>query len=437
MSLPLMFALAFPVEAPPGESVFAIEIPAEAYATVTRPDLRDIAVVDANGVAQTISLMQPAPPRLAPPAAIALPEPIAVPAGIPGRNERFDLHITRDETGRLTRLDLGSGDAAADGGNREWLLDAGPAAADGYSGLRVALAEDAGDFRTLLTVRGSDDLVEWTEVATALPLLRVSADGQRIERLDLRFAPVNFRYLGLGVAPGAPPLPPPASLSALREAETSDDAERALRLTGRPTRDAAGREGLGFEYSSPGPLPVTRIGVRLTETNAVREFTLTQQSGDVELEVMSGTAWQFDVRGLSLDPPDRDVDLPGVGPLRLELRQSAATPDLVFHYVPARVVVVASGPPPYRLLAGSGRHRAEFVPMDDALAGLRAARGMAWMPPVVKAGPGTTLGGPAALAAVQPVDRGRLALWAVLGLGAVLVGGLAWRALKGGAASTG
>lgn len=56
------FALAFPIDAPADAPVFAIELPAEAYATLTTSDLADLVVVDAQGREQPISLHRPPPP---------------------------------------------------------------------------------------------------------------------------------------------------------------------------------------------------------------------------------------------------------------------------------------------------------------------------------------------------------------------------------------
>lgn len=435
MSLPLMFALAFPIEPPTGESVFAVEIPAEAYATLTTGELRDLVVVDAQGRPQAISLQRPglqrlglqrpAPLRAEAPQAIALPLPLAMPTQATDSPQGLELHLSQDGEGRVARLDLSTAAPTASAAEPEWLLDLAAAADPGYDGLRIVPAADSGDLRVLVDLRGSDDLVTWSPIAEALPLLRVSDGSRTVERLDLRFPRTRFRHVALSPSAGSMPFPRLAGLSALRQGDWQPPEQRLLTLKAVEA-DAAGTR---FTYAAPGPLPVTRIAVRVTEPNAVHEFTLTQGSGDAAMTVLSSTAWQFDVGGRALSSPPQDAGLPGLGPLHLETRRPARAPEIELHYSPAQVVVVASGQPPYRLLAGSAGFRNDPVPMGDALGGIRAIRGADWAPPVARLGPAQASGGRSALEPASPLDRGRMALWAVLGLGVLLVGGVAWRLL--------
>jgi hypothetical protein len=426
MSLTLMFALAFPIEPPVGESVFAVEIPAAAYATLTTGDLRDLAVVDAQGRPQTISLLRPAPRRAEAPQAIPLPLPLALPPEAREAAGGLQLHLSQDSEGRVAHLDLSSGGPARTPAGEEWLLDLAAASEPGYDGLRVEPVADSGDFRVLVDLRGSDDLVTWSPIAEALPLLRVSDGGRTVERLDLRFPRSRFRHLALNPSTGSAPLPRLVGLAALRQGDWQPPAERLLTLEA----SAGDAPGMRFTYAAPGPLPVTRVAVRVAEPNAVHEFTLRQGSGEDAILVLSGTAWQFDVGGRPLRSPPQDLGLPGLGALHLALRHPAQAPGIELHYVPEQVVVVASGQPPYRLLAGSAGFRNAPVPMGDALAGLRAIRGADWVPPVADLGPAQTAAGAAALEPVRAIDRGRMALWGALGLGVLLVGGLAWRLLR-------
>jgi hypothetical protein len=117
-----------------------------------------------------------------------------------------------------------------------------------------------------------------------------------------------------------------------------------------------------------------------------------------------------------------------MGPLRIQLSQRAPPPSLVLGYAPDRVIVMANGTPPFRMLAGSARRRQAPVGMDDTLEAIRRRQGAEWQPPLARVGAAQTLAGAAALA--PPTDLGRWGLWAVLGLGALVVGGLAGRLLR-------
>jgi hypothetical protein len=423
------FALAFPIEAPTGEPLFAIELPSEAYATLSTPDLRDLVVLDGQGREQAISLHRPPPPP--PPVAprlIPLPLPIAVPGNASESPGTLELHVRRDAEGRLGAVDLRSVDAAGSDASQEWLIDVGDAARDGLDGLRLAPSE-AADFRTLVDIRGSDNLVRWETLQTALPVLRASSGGRTIERLDLRFARTTHRYLSLQPSPGSPALPGLGTLAGLRRGEAEPAPLSTVILEPRAVSD----DGRIIDYGRPGPLPVQRVEVRLADGDGILGFQLEQQVGERWQALAVDSAWTLSIGGETLRAAPLSVGLTGTGPLRLQLAQTAPPPRLVLGYAPDRVVVLASGPPPFRLLVGSARQRRASVPMGDTLAAVRARQGEDWQPPLARLGPSQALAGRTAL---EPrADPGRLGLWLVLGLGALMVGGVAWRLLKAPAAS--
>ncbi len=419
------FALAFPITAPAGEPVFAIELPAEAYATLTTADLADLVVVDAQGQEQPISLQRPPPPTPPKtPDAFALPLPVPVPrdaSAIPGR---LALHVRRNADGRLDVLDVQANDGLpSDKGSTEWLVDLGDAARQGIDGLRLTPDGEA-DFRTRVDVRGSNDLVTWQALDAALPVLRASSGARRIERLDLRFARTTLRYLALRPADGAPALPDLASLHALRtrEAESAPLASVVLEAAG------VSADGLTVDYASPGPLPAQQAEIQLPEGDGIVEFRLDERIDERWQAIASGTAWRVALDGEPLEAAPIPLWRQGIGALRLELSRAMPAPRLVLRYAPDRVIVMAQGEPPFRLLAGSATQRRQPVAMDEALAAIRQRQGEAWQPPRAAVGPGRSLAGAAAL--VPRADPGQRWLWAVLALGAILVAGLAGRLLS-------
>jgi hypothetical protein len=419
------FALAFPIDAPADAPVFAFELPAEAYSTLTTQDLADLVVVDAQGREQPISLHRPPPP--APPQApeaFALPLPIAVPGDAASMPGALELHVRRDAEGTLSVLDLRSVDGVANGSApAEWLIDVGAEARRGLDGLRLRPQSDA-DFRTLVDIRGSDDLVHWEELQSALPVLRASSDGRRIERLDLRFARTTHRYLALRPVAGESALPAVVALEGLRrrEAEPAPLASRVLEAV------AVSEDGLSVDFARFGPLPVQQAEVRLGNGDGILEYRIEEQVGERWQTVASGKAWRLSIGGETLEAAPTPLWRSGMGPLRIQLAQPARPPSLVLGYAPDRVIVMANGTPPFRLLAGSASRRQASVGMDDTLAAIRRRQGADWQPPLAGVGAARTLAGAEAL--VPPTDVGRWGLWAVLGLGALIVGGLAVRLLR-------
>lgn len=419
------FALVFPIDAPVDAPVFAIELPSEAYATLTTPDLADLVVVDALGREQPISVQRvPPPSQPAAPEALPLPLPIAMPGDASAVPGGLDLYLQRDADGRLVALDLRSKDrATAADVPAGWLVDVGDASRDGIDGLRLTPRSDH-DFQTLVDIRASDDLVHWQDLQSALPLLRASGQGRRIERLDLRFPRSTYRYLMLRPVAGEAALPDVAVLNGLRrrEAELPRLAQRVLEpLT-------VSDDGQIVDFPTFGPLPVQEATVRLADGDGILEYRLEERVGERWQAVSSGTAWRLSIGGERLEAAPQPLWRRGTGRLRLHLSQPAPAPSLVLGYAPDRVVVMANGTPPFRLLAGSALARRSAVPLGDPLAAVRQRKGEEWQPPLAAVGPPQALAGAAALK--PPADPGRWALWALLGLGAMLVGALALRLLR-------
>lgn len=425
MSLPLLFALAFPVEAPPEEPVFTLEVPAAAYATMTRADLSDLAVVDATGKPMPIALQWPSAPPSNEVTLIPLPAPIVLGGTAEARGDALHLAVQRDAQGRLQRVELSQAAPEAEAAPTAW-IEAEAARNPGYDGLRIAPKGDA-DFQTRVDIRGSDDLLSWQPVASALPLLRISDGERRIERLELRFPTTRYRYLVLRPTDAGGTLPPIEGLVALRETAA---AARVLALELTP-RDG-GRENAPWRFDSPGPLPVISVGVELPATNTTARFELSRSDGSTWTPVVSGTTWRLEVEGRPVFAEPLRAGLPDGDGLGLVLQPATnAPPRLVLRYTPHQVVVIASGQPPYTLMAGSGSYRDVGAPVQEALDGLRRVRDADWVPPLAQVGPPRATGVEQALTPASGIDPGRFALWAVLGLGALGVGGVALRLLRG------
>ena len=99
----------------------------------------------------------------------------------------------------------------------------------------------------------------------------------------------------------------------------------------------------------------------------------------------------------------------------------AQPPRLKLSYRPDRFVLLAQGPAPYRLFAGSARTARPDYPVSAALAAAGASRPDGWTPPVATLGAGEVAAGDAVLGADRGPAYRRWALWAVLAIGAALV----------------
>lgn len=415
------FARAFPVEDVGEAPVFAIELTPEVYATLTRHDRSDLAVVDATGRRLAISLGSP-PPTPSEPQRFALPLPqaLALSGTASPPEDRLAVQV-RDGERRSVDLRI---DAAPSAPEIQWLVDAGETGQEGIDALVFSVPESAGDFRLSLAVHGSDDLVRWQLLEPAAPLLRVGQGEGRIQRLEVTLPHSRYRHLALQPLGGAA-LPAIEALHALRRDPASPP--RRLHLLDAV---ASSEDGRRLQYPAPGPLPVVAVEPRLEERNAVNGFRLEQGQGAQAYPLLQGSAWRLELEGGPLYSGPFPAVLGGDGPLTLVFEAPARAPRLGLWYHPERLLVLASGAPPYRLLAGSGSERSRFEGTEEALAMLKATQAPGWEPPLARLGPGVVAGGSAALAPPAPDTGGRWVLWAVLVLGAVAVAGASWRVLR-------
>lgn len=434
------FAWQWPIATAGDEGAHTLALDEPVYARITRTDLRDLAVFNADG--QPVPFA-PLPWRQTSQDTRTQLNWLRLPASADGDGdgESLSLRIERDADGTLRDLQLDSTGAVASTASTDLLIDLGDQP-DPVSSLRVTLADDAAlpvDLR--VHVLASNDLSSWRPLADEQALMAIVDNGLRIERLRLDFAPSHERYLRLALAPGGD-WPALARIEQERLELGTDQGERkVVEIEGRAV---AGEPGL-FEYTSPGPLPVTRIDVALASGNTVAGVQVQSRDEAVEAPgpraadpppvhwspVAEFTAFRLgagtaEVRHLPVD----------TGLVRDRLWRVRTTPALAqaptlrLSYHPDRFVLLAQGAAPYRLLAGSVRAVRPDYPVQAALAAVGASHPAGWTPPLATLGEGVPAAGESALRSDRGPDYRRWMLWSVLAIGAILVLVVSLRVLR-------
>ena len=412
------FAWQWPITLDGDQGAYRLVLDESVYARLARDDLRDLAVFNAQSqlvpfaplaYAQTVR-EQHTPLRW-----------LRVAAPAAGQGNTFSLRLERDSNGRVRDLQLDSQSAPATAPSTDLLIDLGDEPPR-VSSLRLSLGSEAVlPVNLRVEVLASDDLAQWQTLGRDLAVVAIVDNGLRIERLRLDFAASRQRYLRLSLARGEN-WPAIAGIeNEQRETGTAGPAWQRVELQGQPVPEANGV----FEYRSPGPLPVSRIDLHLAAANTVARVQF-------ESRMTQEAAWS-PVTGFTafrLGTGDDELrQLPSDIPLRRDrywqLRTEPALPQapiLVLHYRPDSFVLLAQGPAPYRLLAGSLRTSRPDYPVQAALAAAGASRPQGWQPPLaVLAGGSAAAGGDAALSPDRGPQYRRWLLWAVLGIGAALV----------------
>jgi hypothetical protein len=418
---PQDYAWQWPVQAEGDAAAYVLELDADVLQHVSRADLRDLAVFNADGEPVPFA---PLPPERS---EETRREPVAwlrVPLPAPGQQESLALRLERDADGRLRGLDLRTNDSTPTPPERhDLLLDRGDEPPP-VSILHVQLGEAAAlPVNLRLRISASDDLADWREIGRGLPLVALDDNGLRIERLQLDFPATDARYLRLAIE-NEGQWPVIAALQAERRLRGADAREwKTLSLEGVAVADAPG----SFDYASPAPVAIERVDLVLPTTNAVSAVQISARDSDEGWwrGVSGFTAFRLGNNGDEVRHIAPDVAVQRDRQWRVATRPALAkAPTLQLQYRPERFVLLAQGPRPYTLVAGSLRASREDYPVQAALAASTTP------PQPATLGERTESGGAAALAPKRGEDWQRWLLWAVLAIGAGLVLVVSLRVLR-------
>lgn len=402
------------------------------YRQVHAYDLRDIDVLDRDGRAMPTALFAPSQPLAQPPRRIALPW-FALPAATgAGAATGWELVSQADPDGRLRRVEARIIDNALSAVPRSGLLIDLSRVREAVVALELEWQPvDALDLG--YRVEASDDLEHWQPLATRGRLVDLHRDGRRLlhRRIELFGLLPHFqqaRYLRLM---------PDRSDQAL--AITGVNAELAAPKVASPPQwlDLRGRRNDGdgrtnFEFELDGRFPVQWVDVALPGNHAVEWRLQSRDKPDGDWRTRAGPwmAYQVGAAGRS----SQSSAQPLKGPVRdRHWRLSAAVPvngepTLRLGYRPEVVVFLAEGPGAYSLVAGSARAERADSPVPQLVAVLRRQHGAEWQPSPAYLGPSEVLAGDAALEPSR--DWTSWLLWAVLGLGALVVTAFALSVLR-------
>jgi Protein of unknown function (DUF3999) len=464
------YAYAWPLQVSGDSAAWQVALTPEVYAVITRADLGDVEVINADGESVAFALH-----RLPTTTSTSdAPRPLTL-FSLPARtnskstdNETISLHVRRDGDGKLRSIDAQvaapkdvTGGAVPRGNGTSIDAIRGRALLADASALKLPLAtvlvdwdQSADNVTAQFAIDASDDLQQWHGVAANASVLRLAQGDHVLERHDIALGGVRAAYLRLRRLDDGPPLRGlrvsvrPLSVStpaqsALEWVAAAADGSEALATTRNTDRQGA---GVAYRYRLPAPLAIEALRVRFADDNTLAALTLfSSQPGHSAAPYTDATAWSLRGRYVAFRLRQGDTLLenddfsfaPGerVRDLRLDTPLALSHPLLVsVAYRPDRFVFLAQGRGPFRLVAGSARRTRAAYPVAAALAPLRAKFGEDWQPPLATLGPRQTLQGDRALVASPPEpvphDWRTWLLWAVLVGAAALIGGLALKLLR-------
>jgi hypothetical protein len=417
------FAYAIALEPATAGPLRRVELPPAVYLGVTRADLGDVRVFNAQGEVVPHALMpRPAPETSAGPATLLPYFPIRTATGAP--QEAIDIKVQRTASGTITRVEATRGAAGAILALTGYLIDASGFKAP-IASLELAFREPASGYTGTVRVEGSDDLARWSTLAAGAPVVALQFGGERLERKLVELGAARSKYLRLTWPAGQPPL----ELTAVqaRPSGVAVEPARAWRtVEGTPVGDRPGEFGFDLE----GRFPVDRLRVELPQDNTVIAAQMLSRA-DPQADwrpIASSVLYRLRQEPQPVASPalaiganhDRywllRVDQKGGGVGRGVVRLEAG-------WLPQTLVFAARGDGPFQLAYGHARAQPSAYPIESLVPGFRTDAEV--RAELATAGEQRTLAGAAALRPRR--DYRTWSLWGVLVLGVVLLAWMAWR----------
>jgi len=422
------FAWQWPLElSTPDAGMYKITLNEEVYRASFWRDLRDVRVLDADGRVVDSARYPATEEVITRTDTIELPW-FPLPAGARADSRDLELAVQRDANGRVTAIRESA--AAAESVNPAWLIDL-----DEHAGhvhiLHVQWADQDTDFDLGYRVDTSHDLRQWRVLESEVRLVQLHHDQRVLRQNALRLSMgTQQRYLRLTplqAQPGA------LALQTLRAERmytaAASDHWHWLEL---PVHSQGAD---GFEYHAPGFFPVQRLDVALPANSSVIWRVSHHDPGSAGKEVWPWRVleqrWDtWDIR--AADQPQRS------SPLQLRYAENnrhwrlkpvtGALPSealvLRLGWRPDRLVFLAQGRAPYRLVAGNASAEEDIAHGSGVIArrGDAIANGTPWQPGQARLGARQLLAGDAAYEPpMVPRDWKTWILWGVLILGSLIV----------------
>lgn len=433
---PAQFAWRAPLDTAAHQGLVRVGVPAEALARLQSPSADDLRVFDAQG--RPVPFALAAPPASAAPARLSTRHFTALPlhaADAGARPPAGSVQVRVANAGGPTVwVDLQAPAAAASSAAARRL----PAALFDTRGVKdsvttlVVTAQVPANVPVHFSVSTSPDLANWTPVAATGRIFRFDGEGAPANQLLELREPLRLegRYLRLdwagqdgvvvegitGVLPAVRPSPP-APATTLAEPQADGPAVRQWQL---PFATPIAQLELGTSQAN------TLVPVRILGRNQPSEpwqplgHTVVYRLGAPGQESTNPPAW---------------LARPSMRWLRVEATHGARLEGVPLtarvQFKPLDLVFVAGTAGPYVVAAGRPDTPAAALPL-----GMLAAASQVQVDalPAARLGEATTspLATPSAVAAWLPanVDARTAGLWAVLVVGVLVLGAVAWSLLK-------
>ncbi len=430
------YGYAWTLQLESGRAAHRLTLTEGVYARISDPGLRDLEAFNASGEPVPfgpVPLAGDATDSTASESRVSLPW-FALPHASTGAAAAVSVRVERDPEGRLRSIDTdvdlpASGDDVTD----DFLIDAS-STRGAIEALELTWEPaQAPDVSAHFEVLGSNDFDDWYTLVPNASLVDLAQGAFRLTRRTIALPGNSARYVRLVRLDDGARLRLGGVTATVWNPGNGDPSPNNRRWSdARPAR--ASGQVQGHTYRIVGPLPVERLAVRLASPNSVAQLTVQSRDGDAASWTTHGAFTAFRIEaGASVLEHD---DIPIAGTRDRQWRVIAEPPldrppTLRVGFRPDQFAVLARGPAPYSLAAGSAIARRQEYPMAALLGALHAELGHEWQLPAARLAAPIALRGDAALLRPElPKPLKIWALWGVLSIGVVVVVCMVLRLLR-------
>jgi len=420
---PQDFAYGMAIQADAEDALREIEIPAAVYRGVTRGDLGDLRVFNAQGEVVPHALRPPVASTAQAGAAVRLPVfPLYGEAN--GKIGDLNVRVEKRADGTIIGIQSQAKGAERKSQLRGYLLDASTLKPAVHA-LQFDWKSGSASFVGKIKVDGSDDLATWTNLADNAALARLTFDGHQVERDRVELRPRKFKYLRISW---------PENQAALESLNVR--AEPAAKLVASPriwqnisASSVAAKAG-EYSYDLGGYIPVDRLRVELPQVNSLVHLQIHSRAkpNDPWRLALSAVAYRLRDRDTEVSSPEIAISMNSERYWLLRVDQKGGgvgggVPKIEIGWMPQKLVFAARGAAPFQLAYGSSGVKPAAFAIESLIPGYKTDAEFKVKPAAL--GEQVTLAGTAQLRA--PWDYRKLALWGSLIVGVGLLGWMAFR----------
>jgi hypothetical protein len=416
-AMPNDFAYGMPLQLQSEAAIYNLTVPNEVYQHTLRTDLGDLRIFNGDDEAVTYSISTPAAKTSN---AAAVPVPLFPLHGDPGRAlDRVKITIASEQGA----VNLQTSREPAPAQIQAYVLDMRKQDLP-VTALELHWPENAAEFSGHMTVERSDDLGEWSPVASNLPVVNLKFNDQQLLQNLLEFPPTQAKYLRLRWNEQPAPFVINEALAEVAASRT-EPARIQAGITGRA---ATGQNDV-IEFALDFHAPIDRINLELPQPNTVATLTLSSRSQPSLPwhDITTMRVYTLQNNGTTLR--NAAVMIPANTDRYWRVQTNAAggmgkgTPVLQVAWLPQEITFVARGREPFQLAFGSVSEKGATTPLQNLLADPRTPISVG----IAAVGALHELGGTTRLVIKRELPWKTWALWAVLIAAVGALGAAAYR----------